>query len=43
MQATLEGLLFVIGDEGLSLKDITSILEITEDEAGLKKLFKRFI
>ena len=38
MQATLEGLLFVIGDEGLSLKDITSILEITEDEA--KKIIK---
>ena len=38
MQAALEGLLFVIGDEGLSLKDITSILEITEDEA--KKILK---
>lgn len=38
MKAALEGLLFVIGDEGLSLKDITSILEITEDEA--KKIIK---
>lgn len=38
MQAALEGLLFVIGDEGLSLKDISTILEISEDEA--KKLIK---
>ena len=35
MQAALEGLLFVIGDEGLNLKDITNILEITEDEAKI--------
>ena len=38
MQAALEGLLFVIGDEGLTLKDIASILEISDDEA--KKLIK---
>lgn len=38
MQAALEGLLFVIGDEGLTLKDIINVLEISEDEA--KKLIK---
>ena len=38
MKAALEGLLFVIGDEGLSLKDIISILEINENEA--KKIIK---
>ena len=38
MKAALEGLLFVIGDEGLSLKDIESVLEISDDEA--KKLIK---
>lgn len=38
MQAALEGLLFVIGDEGLTLKDIENILEISDDEA--KKLIK---
>ena len=38
MIAALEGLLFVIGDEGLTLKDISSILEISEDET--KKLIK---
>ena len=38
MLSALEGLLFVIGDEGLSLKDISSILEISDDEA--KKLIK---
>lgn len=34
----LEGLLFVVGDEGLTLKQITEILEINEDEA--KELVK---
>lgn len=34
--AVLEGLLFVVGDEGLSLEQIEDILEINEDEA--KKL-----
>ena len=38
MKAALEGLLFVIGDEGLSLKDIENVLEISDDEA--KKLIK---
>ena len=38
MKAALEGLLFVIGDEGLTLKDIVTILEISEDDA--KKLIK---
>ena len=33
MQAALEGLLFVIGDDGLSLDDIKNILEIEENEA----------
>ena len=33
MKAALEGLLFIIGDEGLTLKDIVTILEINEDEA----------
>ena len=31
--AILEGLLFVVGDEGLSLNDISEILEIEKDEA----------
>ena len=34
----LEGLLFVVGDEGLTLKQICDILEINLDEA--KKLLK---
>ena len=38
MLSALEGLLFIIGDEGLTLKDISSILEINEDET--KKLIK---
>ena len=38
MLAALEGLLFVIGDEGLSLSDITNILEI--DETTSKKLIE---
>ena len=38
MKAALEGLLFVIGDEGLSLKDIENVLEISDNEA--KKLIK---
>lgn len=38
MLSALEGLLFVIGDEGLSLKDIVNILEISDDDA--KKLIK---
>ena len=31
--AVLEGLLFVVGDEGLTLDQICNILEITMDEA----------
>lgn len=33
MEGILEGLLFVMGDEGLSLKDVMSILNINESEA----------
>lgn len=33
MQSILEGLLFVIGDDGLNLKEITDILEIDEEKA----------
>ncbi len=32
-EAILEGLLFVVGDEGLTLEQITQILEISEEEA----------
>lgn len=38
MKSALEGLLFIIGDEGLTLKDIATILEISDDEA--KKIIK---
>lgn len=37
--AILEGLLFVVGDEGLTLDKISEILEITKDEA--KELLKK--
>ena len=33
MIGILEGLLFVVGDDGLSLKDVMSILNISEEEA----------
>ncbi len=33
MEGILEGLLFVVGDDGLTLKDVKNILEITEEEA----------
>ena len=33
MEGILEGLLFVVGDDGLSLKDVENILEINEEEA----------
>ncbi len=36
MKAILEGLLFVVGDEGLTVEQITNILEINEEET--KKL-----
>ncbi len=36
MEGILEGLLFVVGDDGLSLKEVANILEINEKEA--KKL-----
>jgi segregation and condensation protein B len=32
-QAVLEGLLFVVGEEGLNIEQITSVLEIEEEEA----------
>ena len=33
MEGILEGLLFVVGDDGLTLEDVTKILNINEDEA----------
>ena len=36
LKAVLEGLLFVVGEEGLSLNQITELLEISDDE--LKKI-----
>lgn len=39
LQAILEGLLFVVGDEGLTIKDICNILKIDEEEA--KKVLKK--
>ena len=33
MKSVLEGLLFVVGDEGIELKKISEILEINEEEA----------
>lgn len=33
MKAILEGLLFVVGDEGITIKDMSNILEIDEDTA----------
>ena len=33
MKAILEGLLFVVGDDGITIKDICNILEIDEDAA----------
>ena len=32
-RAVLEGLLFVVGEEGLSLEQIEDVLEINEEEA----------
>ena len=32
LKAVLEGILFIVGDEGTSLKEISSILEISEEE-----------
>lgn len=37
--AVLEGLLFIVGDEGINIDKITDILEVSEDEA--KDLLKR--
>ena len=43
-QAVLEGLLFVVGDEGITLDNIAEILEITKTEAQelLKKLREEY-
>lgn len=42
--AILEGLLFIVGDEGLSIKQITDVLEVSEEEARklLKELQKEY-
>ena len=34
MKAVVEGLLFVVGDEGISIKQISDILEISEEEVS---------
>ncbi len=43
-QAVLEGLLFIKGDEGITLKGITDVLDVTEKEAQdlLNKLQKEY-
>ena len=43
-QAVLEGLLFIKGDEGISLKEITNLLDVTEKTAQelLNKLQKEY-
>ncbi len=46
MEGILEGLLFVTGDEGLSLEEVEKILEINEEEAkrlvyNLKKSYEK--
>ena len=33
MKAVLEGLLFVVGDEGITIDEICNVLEIDEDTA----------
>lgn len=33
MKAVLEGLLFVVGDEGITIKDISNVLEVDEETA----------
>ena len=33
MEGILEGLLYVTGDDGLSLKDVMSLLDLSEGEA----------
>ena len=42
--AILEGLLFIVGDEGLSIKQIIDVLEVSEEEARklLKELQKEY-
>ena len=39
LKAVLEGLLFVVGDEGLNLEEIKNILEITDEE--LKQIIEQ--
>ncbi len=39
LEAVLEGILFVVGDEGISLNQIKEILEI--DDEGLKELIRK--
>ena len=47
MESVVEGLLYVQGDLGITLKDIERILEIDEEEArniecGVKEKFRNF-
>ena len=37
LKAVLEGILFIVGDEGTTLKEMSNILEIPEDK--VKELF----
>ena len=36
MKAVLEGILFIVGDDGITIPEISNILEISEEDA--KKL-----
>ena len=44
-EAVIEGLLFVVGDDGLSLDQLVSILEIGEEEVkeAIKKLQEEYL
>ena len=38
MEGIIEGLLYVQGDLGLTIKDITDILEVDEEELAQQKI-----
>lgn len=33
MKAVLEGILFIVGDDGITIPEISNILEISEEDA----------
>ena len=41
LKAVLEGMLFIVGDEGTTLKEMAKVLEVSEENKSAINLYKK--